>query len=242
ARGLEMQSGSGGNLSGMIWDTRLGNDSTEIDNDTPVEFSLDPESRQLLVMLFPTDSVNSNLLLYEIARHNFRSFVVKDFELEPMNFGRLGIIVIRAFSNMDELNHYRRVMGASADFRLPSGVRPVVISADNFDTLLRAHRSFDDYFRYLDEQNYIDAQADLLQPELIETLPEAEEAEAEAAEAVDVSSDESSPAPEEKTDILEEDIIVAPAPVLLTRPTPASAPSPVPDDGGSEGDDPLFFD
>lgn len=244
ARGRELQSGSGGNLRGMIWDTRLGNDSTEIDNDTPVEFTLDPDSRQLLVMLFPTDSVNSNLLLYEIARHNFRSFVVKDFELEPMNFGRLGIIVIRDFANMDELNHYRRVMGSSADFRLPSGVRPVAISADNFNTLLQAHRSFDDYFRYLDEQNYIDAQADLLQPELIETLPEAEKAEARAAEPADMPADESSPAPEEETDILEEDTIFAPAPVPVSRPLPALAPasSPVPDDGGSEGDDPLLFD
>ena len=28
-------------------------------------------------------------MLYEVARHNFRSFFVRDFDLETMNFGRL---------------------------------------------------------------------------------------------------------------------------------------------------------
>ena len=276
AQGRELQSGAGGNMRGMIWDTRLTADSTAVDSEAELAFTLDPQSRQLLVMLFPTDSVSSNLLLYEIARHNFRSFVVKDFELEPMNFGRLGMIVIRDFANMDELDHYRRVMAASPDFRLPAGVRPVVISAANFETLLRAGRSFDDYFRYLDEQNYVDAQAGLLQPEQIETLPEADAAaEAEAAgagtgTAPEGDTEASGTAPEPDDAAIEEyedteielitpapapapvpaapapaPVPVPPAPAPATVPVPpvpapATVPQPLPDDGGSEGDDPLF--
>jgi len=77
---------------------------------------------------------------------------------------------------MEELNHYRKVMASSADFCLPPGVRPIAISDDDFRVLLEQGRSFDEYFRYREEQNYIDTQADLLQPEDIETLPEAEAA------------------------------------------------------------------
>lgn len=212
AQGRELQSDAGGNMRGMVWDLRLTNDSTAVEAEGPAAFDLDPEKAQLLVMLFPTDEVSSNMLLYEIARHNFRSFVVKDFELEQMNFGRLGLIVIRGFANMNELNHYRRVMAASPDFKIPAGVRPVAISAANFDELLHSGRSFDEYFRYLDEQNYVDAQAGLLQPEEIETLPEAEAA----------------PAPQPAS---------KPAAKPITEPKRIEAPAP---DGGSEGDDPLF--
>jgi len=229
AQGRQLQSDSGGNLRGMIWDVRLSNDSTATVEDGPVEFELNPDSPQLLVMLFPTDSVSSNLLLYEIARHNFRSFVVKDFELEPMNFGRLGMIVIRGFANMDELNHYRRVMAASADFRLPAGVRPVAIGASDFETLLRTGRSFEDYFRYRDEQNYVDAQAGILQPAETETLEEAEKAAENPPRDI--------PETEDTRLSPEEDI----QPAGSASPvSPGKNSRPVVPDGGSEGDDPLF--
>ncbi len=237
AQGRQLQSGAGSNMRGMIWDVRLTADSTAVAADGPVEFDLDPAKEQLLVMLFPTDSVSSNVLLYEIARHNFTSFVVKDFELEPMNFGRLGMILVRGFANMDELNHYRRVMAASPTFRIPAGVRPVAISAANFDLLLRAGRSFDDYFRYLDEQNYIDAQAGLLQPGQIETLPEA----AAASTGQSVPSDESGLLDEPDEPLVPAPQPVAPRPAPSSRPSaPAPVPNPEPGDGGSEGDDPLL--
>ncbi|MDE6285378.1 MAG: hypothetical protein K2L99_00085, partial [Muribaculaceae bacterium] len=224
AQGRKLNAGAT-NLRGMIWDVRLTADSTAVASDEALELDLDPSREQLLVMLFPTDSVSSNSLLYEIARHNFRSFVVKDYDLEPMNFGRLGMIVIRGFRNMDELNHYRRVMAASPDFRLPAGVRPVAISAANFDTLLRTGRSFDDYFRYLDEQNYVDAQAGLLVPEQIETLPEAE---AEAASAA--AREAATPAPPAEDPAEEENLPAAASgrPATPAPATPAPAPAPAP--------------
>lgn len=173
-QGRKLQTPENGNIRGMIWDLKLGNDS--ISNDAPAEFDLNPDNSQLLVMVFDAADVPTNELLYEIARHNFRSFVVKDFDLEQMNFGRLGMIVIRGFANMNELNHYRRVMADSHDFSLPAGVRPVAISAANFEKMINEGRTFDDYFRYLEQQNYVDAQADILQPEEVETLDEADAA------------------------------------------------------------------
>ena len=252
ARGRRLQTDAGGNVRGMVWDVRLSTDTAAVEADGPARFTLDPSQEQLLVMLFPTESVSSNQLLYEIARHNFRSFVVKDFELEPMNFGRLGLIIIRGFANMDELNHYRRVMAANSDFHLPAGVRPVAISAANMDELLRSGRSFDDYFRYLDEQNYIDAQADILQPYEIETLDDADKAAEEAAPADSEAGAPSESAADSAAPT--QQFLPQPAPVRTspstpdtpdtptTRPAtpPAAAPATRSDDDGSEGDDPLF--
>ncbi|MDE6368416.1 MAG: hypothetical protein K2K94_04180, partial [Muribaculaceae bacterium] len=218
-QGRKLQSPENGNIRGMIWDLRLGGDSIAA-SDAPIEFDLNPDTSQLLVMVFDAAEVPTNELLFEIARHNFRSFVVKDFDLEQMNFGRLGMIVIRGFDNLDALNHYRKVMAASEDFKLPPGVRPVAISAANFEKMMNEGRTFDDYFRYLEEQNYIDAQADILAPEEIETLQEA-----------DAANVETHPAASE-------------APIGPISPINPITPITTPADPelGSEGDDPLLDD
>lgn len=247
AQGRQLQSPeSGANLRGMLWDIRLGNDSTAT-AEGDVNFTINDDDPQLLVLVYPTDKVSANELLYQVARHNFRSFVVKDFDLEPMNFGRLGLLVIKGFDNKRELNHYRSVMAASSDFKLPAGVNPIAISAENFDTLLREGRSFDDYFRFLQEHNYIDAQDGILQPEEIETLPEAEEAEADRQ----TSNDES----HKTNDELQMTNDESSTPILPNSPTPqlpAPPTSPLPNpqtptlpstpayEPGSEGDDPLL--
>lgn len=246
AQGRKLQQG-GSNMRTMLWDLRLSNDSTLTASDSLATFTLDPAQKQLLIFTFATDEVSAPQLLFEIARHNFRSFVVKDFDLETMNFGRLGMIIVRGFDNMDELNHYRKVMASSADFRLPPGVRPIAISADDFRVLLEQGRSFEEYFRYREEQNYIDTQADLLLPEDVETLPEAEantEAIKEAIEAEEnLTEHADSPAETPATE-------PAQAPKPAAKPAAKPAPKPTPKPAapepvlpGSEGDDdPLLND
>lgn len=230
AQGRKLAEGSS-NMRGMIWDMKLTNDSTAAENAEAAAFNLDPEKEQLLIFTFPTDSVSSPQLLFEIARHNFRSFVVKDFDLEPMNFGRLGMIVVRGFDNMEQLNHYRRVMASSSDFKLPAGVRPIAISDEDFRILLDQGRSFDEYFRFREARNYIDAQAHLLEPEPLppaEPDAEASEAAAPAEETMEPASEPSIPAPATPAQ--------KPA---LPSPPPAPKPEALP---GSEGDDPLLDD
>jgi hypothetical protein len=56
-------------------------------------------------------------------------------------------------------------------------VRPIAISDANFSKLISEGRSFEEYFRYLEEQNYVDAQANIIPTTEIETLKEAEDAE-----------------------------------------------------------------
>lgn len=143
---------SAGNRRGLIWETRLiagGGDEGEASAaTTEAKFDLDPNKPQLLVLAFPLDSVSPNQLLYDVARHNFSSFVVKDFDLEQMNFGNIGLLIIKGFSNMKELEHYRSVMARDDNFSLPPQVRPIMISDANFKLLLREGRSFEEYFDF----------------------------------------------------------------------------------------------
>lgn len=139
------------NSRGMIWSMRLSNDSIGTGSDgRPANFENDPNSPQYLVLAFPRDSVNSNQLLYDVARFNFSSFVVRDFDLEQMSFGNVGLLIIKGFGNLKQLEHYRNVM-AEKHLELPEGVRPIMISRPNFELLLREGRSFEEYFRYAEQ-------------------------------------------------------------------------------------------
>lgn len=153
AEGRTLHSG-GTNLRGMIWDTRLTADSTAVAEADSIEFTVDPASPQLLVLLYPTDSINANKLLYDVAYFNFNTFVVKDFDLEQMNFGRLGLLVVSGFDNRAQLSRYRHIMAESEIFTLPPEVRPIEISRENFDRLLHSGGSFEQYFRFIDDRNY----------------------------------------------------------------------------------------
>ena len=145
--GRKPHSGSS-NTRGMIWDIRLSSSEQPLDSDgQPARFERDPNSPQYLVLAYPRDEINGNLLLYDVARFNFSSFVVKDFDLEPMSFDNVGILVIKGFTNLRELENYRRVM-VNRDFQLPEGVRPIMISKYNFELLLKEGRSFEEYFRF----------------------------------------------------------------------------------------------
>lgn len=144
--------GGGSNARGLLWETRLSNDTLPLDGEgKPIDFDLDPSKPQLLVLAFPRDSVNANQVLYDVARHNFSWFVVRDYELEPMAFGNIGLLIVKGFANQRELDHYRTVMARENNFDLPPMVRPIMISQANFELLLRQGRSFEDYFRFREE-------------------------------------------------------------------------------------------
>lgn len=189
AKGRKLQHGVT-NMRGMLWDTRLGNDSIATDS-VAIEFEINPDSRQLLILLFPTDEINQNALLFEVARHNFSSFVVKDFDLEQMNFGRLGLLIIKGFENVKEINHYLNVMNTSTDLQLPPQVRPVVISVTNFDALLHGGGSFDEYFNYMRDKTYDDTQERVLPSDFFEHEPPGIAPEGVVVETVEPTSEDS---------------------------------------------------
>ena len=174
--------GGGSNVRGMLWTTRLSNDTTpQALERTFTPFAEDNDKPQVFILLFPLDSVNSNMLLYEVARHNFTSFKVKDYDIEQMNFGELGLLVVKGLDNFKEATHYRTLFEQDQTINVPRQVHYVIISVDNFNLLLNEGRTFEDYFNYLEEKNDKE-HSDLEKRELDEAEKKAmEEAEAQAA-------------------------------------------------------------
>lgn len=163
--GRQLHSGMTNNR-GMMWNMRLSNDSVPVNADgTPANFEKDPNSPQYLVLAFPRDSVNANQLLYDVARFNFSSFVIKDFDLEQMSFGNVGLLIVKGFANMRQLEHYRSVM-AEKDLQLPPQVRPIMISKPNFELLLREGRSFEEYFRFKEQDAVESTEREALEAEV----------------------------------------------------------------------------
>lgn len=257
SQGRKLNEGAS-NLRGMIWATRLSNDSTLTARADSIEFTLDPESPQLMVLLFPTDKVQSNMLLYDVARFNFNSFVVKDFDLEQMNFGRLGMLIVKGFDNTAELNHYRGLL-AEAKI-LPKAVRPIEISEENFDKLLKSGGSFDEYFRFINAESYERTEDTTLwgdDEEEQDTWQDAESAEDNTSEDVGPLEDNDTDHEPAQTAPVQETPAPVPTPAPTPKPTPkpvsrpaakpkTPAPAPVPlalpdyPDGSEGDDDPLL--
>lgn len=148
AQGRKLHAGVS-NTRGMIWDIRLGNnpEGEGAEGQESATFEFNPDTPHYLVLVYSTDEVSPNDLLYQVARHNFNTFVVKDFDLEQMNFGRLGMLLVKGLENRGEAEHYRTLLGQSTLVTLPEDVTPVIISADDFGKLLGGGRTLEEYFR-----------------------------------------------------------------------------------------------
>ena len=145
--------GGGSNMRGMLWTTRLSNDTT-------------PQALERTFTPFAEDN------------NNFNSFKVKDYDIEQMNFGTLGLLVIKGMDNFKEAANYRTLFEQDQSIRVPRQVHYVIISVNNFNLLLNEGRTFEDYFNYLEEKNDKE-HSDLEKKELDEAEAKAQ-AEAEA--------------------------------------------------------------
>lgn len=190
SQGRKINSG-GSNTRGMLWDIRLSNDSTALSGEgTDIEFLLEPEEPHYLVLLFSTEQISPNQLLFDVARHNFTTYMVRDFDLEVMNFGQLGLLLVKGFQNEGELKHYRSLLSQDGGVKIPAGVRPVQISKSNFEKLLQGAGSFDDYFRFIGEETVRETHESVLPPE---EYPTAEEMYVGMGQEEDTVSSESLP-------------------------------------------------
>ncbi len=142
---------SGEVTRGMMWGASLrqAGDSTAID--TTQMFVDDDNAPHLLLLTFPTDSLNKNDLLFEVAKFNFENYLVRDFDLEIIDTGGgLSVLVISGFNNLDELLNYHDRMDRSQTINLPDGIIQIDINEPNFRALLGG-RTFDDYFLWVQE-------------------------------------------------------------------------------------------
>lgn len=146
--GRKLHSGAA-NRAGMTRSVRLTDESTAPAAQVAdtVRMDLNPDAPQLLMLTYPIDSVSPNEILYDVARFNFNTFTVRDFDLEQLEFGNLGILLIKGFANLNEVSRYRSMLEGANGVHLPEEVMPVVVSEENFAVILRNGLTLDQYIK-----------------------------------------------------------------------------------------------
>lgn len=143
----------GSSSFGSIWKRRSAEallargeagDSTAV-ADSLKEFSIERNAPYLFLLAYEEGKVNENQLLYEVARYNFSSFMVKNFDLSFSHDNGIGRLLIRSFANYDEaLQYFRRLYEDKQLNERLSGMRAVIISEANYELLNKLY-SFDEY-------------------------------------------------------------------------------------------------
>ena len=148
AKGRKVNSGTT-NMRGMIWDIRLSNDSVQ-GNTTAEVTPFDPSRKgpHICMLTYATDSIDANRLLFEVARHNFSTYTVRDFDIDRFSFGQLGVIVIKGMTSFADVEDYCRQLLADKNVAITEKVRTVFISQKNYDILLGEGRSLGEYFQF----------------------------------------------------------------------------------------------
>ena len=134
-----------------IWSRRTAggdSDSTQAE----AKLSEDLFAGYVFVLAYPTKSVNEKQLMFEMARYNFTSFVVRNFDIEIVEDKGLTMMCVKGFQSYDEVHIYAQQLYGDAHMRqVLSGLRSVLISEDNFKMLGKTV-SFDDYDVFYDEK------------------------------------------------------------------------------------------
>ena len=110
------------------------------------QFTNDRNIDFVFMVAYKPDSVNENQLLYELARYNFTSYMVRNFDItiEQDDYG-LHLMQVSGFRNFDEALQYARELYQQENIvRRLGKSRSYVISEQN-KPLLGKQFSYDDY-------------------------------------------------------------------------------------------------
>ena len=133
-----------------IWARR----SMEEQNDsTAQQMALSPEryTNFVFMLAYVENSLDEDQLLYEMARYNFTSFLVRNFDIEIVKERGLGQLIVRGFTSFDEVHAYTQKLFSDTHMAaLLKGIRVVMVSEENLGLLGTAF-SFDDYKQFFEE-------------------------------------------------------------------------------------------
>lgn len=134
----------GGFDLGSIWERRseVMNDSDSI---AARKFVTDRIAPFNVMLVYLPESVSENRLLFEMARFNFTSFIVRNFNIAIEDDGNLHRMRVSGFRNYDEARQYARMMHESQTVvRQMGDARTFIISDKNLE-LLGTQFSYKDY-------------------------------------------------------------------------------------------------
>ncbi len=128
-----------------VWNRR---DLTLTGNDSVAQrtFSDDRNTDYLFIMAYAPDSINENKLLFQMARYNFTSFLVRNFDLTIEEMNGMHHFTVSGFRNFDEARQYASLLLQQESVRnvMANQVRPIVISPENLE-LIGTRYSYNDY-------------------------------------------------------------------------------------------------
>ena len=135
---------------GNVWERRT---MTLNDNDTTATRQLSAERNTNFVFMiaYQPDSLDANRLLFEMARYNFTSYLVRNFDISTEGDGALQRMTVSGFRNYDEaLQYARNLYAQKAVMQQARKGRCIIVSEENLPLLGRQF-SFDDYDRFYDK-------------------------------------------------------------------------------------------
>ena len=137
---------------GSIWDRRNGTAQEESRDSVAPQFSDDRYQPFLFVLAYPDGDLDRNQLLFEVARYNFTNYMMRNFDISFETEQGIGMMLVGEFLNFDEAFVYQRNLYEDPEMaRKLSGIKAVIITKNNLETLLR-HYSFNEYQEFYEEK------------------------------------------------------------------------------------------
>lgn len=135
---------------GDVW-SRRGMDAAAGDVEAADTLSKERNTGFVFLLAYRPDSIDSNQLLYEVAKYNFTSFMVRNFDIGTDWDNGISRIQISGFRNYDEALQYARMLYAvPAMAKLLKGCRRIIISEENLK-LLGTRYSYVDYEQFFEK-------------------------------------------------------------------------------------------
>lgn len=99
----------------------------------------------MFIMAYAPDSIDENKLLFQMARFNFTSFLVRNFDITIEDVYGMHHLTVSGFRNFNEARQYARMLLQQEGVRRTAGhSRPIIISKENLE-LLGSKYSYNDY-------------------------------------------------------------------------------------------------
>ena len=130
-----------------IWERRsqVLNDS---DSTAVRQFSADRNASFMYVIAYKPDSVDANRMLFELARYNFTSFMVRNFDIEVDQADGVHRMMVKGFRNYDEALQYARLLQQQKQVATLIGKSRQLIISDVNLPLLGRQFSYADYAEF----------------------------------------------------------------------------------------------
>lgn len=140
-----------GGVRGMTWNLRfgIGEDGSLSAADSARIFKADPNAPYKMLLIYPTERVNKNQLLYAIAAYNFANFLVKELDITIEETGPMSMMVLSDFVNLEEATQYYKMIYGTDGYAntLNKEIAILPISEENRQTLLRG-KTLDEYVSF----------------------------------------------------------------------------------------------